>query len=462
MTTATAVDLELSRLLSSGAVDRRSGIVSAVRGKHKRLFCLEHGVLVFAASNVVEEQFTEALLRQDLITVADLSSARVASEKTGVKLNRLLVDEKVVEGPALEHALEEHVRRLLYSTLDWPDGEASLERGNPDLDGELKTKLPCIPLILEYTDKHPASLDELQERVSRMAEGLQVSEAATSILSHGEAPRAMTHLLGKIDGPTPIAQLLESSSEPEEPTWRWLYGLLLLGALEPTAKAERETKRQTKLTREEILSRLEHADLSDHYRLLRVSPFGSRDDVRKAYYDVARDYHPDRFRTGPLQEFRERMESYFSRITEAYNTLYDPDLRAEYDSEQAEEKTETTLDTTSIARENFKRAQSLIARGRFSEAVSWLENAIQQDPTKAIYRLELGQVLSRNPRLRPKAIQHLVEANRLDPSLIPGYLTLGELYLKQGDTKRAARMFREALRWEPGNLVATEKLADLG
>ena len=127
MTLATAVDLELSRLLSSGAVDRRSGIVSAVRGKHRRLFCLEHGVLVFAASNVVEEQFTEALLRQDLITVADLSAARVASEKTGVKLNRLLVDEKVAEGPALEQALEEHVRRLLYSTLDWPDGEASLE-----------------------------------------------------------------------------------------------------------------------------------------------------------------------------------------------------------------------------------------------------------------------------------------------------------------------------------------------
>ena len=62
--------------------------------------------------------------------------------------------------------------------------------------------------------------------------------------------------------------------------------------------------------------------------------------------------------------------------------------------------------------------------------------------------------MAHNPRLRKQAIKHLLEANRIDPSLAEGYLALGKLYLKRDNKARAAQLFREVLRWEPGHLEA--------
>jgi Tfp pilus assembly protein PilF len=70
--------------------------------------------------------------------------------------------------------------------------------------------------------------------------------------------------------------------------------------------------------------------------------------------------------------------------------------------------------------------------------------------------------MARNPRLRREAEQHLIEGNRLDPTLVDGYLALADLYLKQADKKNAAKMFREVLRWEPGQLEASAQLKKLG
>ena len=52
----------------------------------------------------------------------------------------------------------------------------------------------------------------------------------------------------------------------------------------------------------------------------------SKDDIRKAYLILAKKYHPDR-----NLDNKEKAEEKFKEITEAYETLYDDDLRARYD-----------------------------------------------------------------------------------------------------------------------------------
>ena len=70
--------------------------------------------------------------------------------------------------------------------------------------------------------------------------------------------------------------------------------------------------------------------------------------------------------------------------------------------------------------------------------------------------------MARNPRLRQEAQQQLIEANRLDTSLVDGYLALANLYLKQADRENAAKMVREVLRWDPGHAEAEARLKKLG
>jgi len=217
------------------------------------------------------------------------------------------------------------------------------------------------------------------------------------------------------------------------------------------------------LTEEECLGLLGRAEGADHYGVLGLSRRATRDLIRDAYYSLARRYHPDRFRSGDLSGFLGQMEKYFTQVTEAYNTLYHADLRKEYD-EQIDEFAPEAADrggTTHLARQNFLRAKELIERRRFAEAAGYLENAIRQDDSEAEYHLELGVLLSGNPRRRHDAEEHLLRSAELDPSVARTYLALGHLYRKAARDADAARLFREVLRWDPGNEEAGAELSRL-
>ena len=151
-------------------------------------------------------------------------------------------------------------------------------------------------------------------------------------------------------------------------------------------------------------------------------------------------------------------------MTEAYNTLYDPASRAEYDELQHTEREDESSkqDAAYLASENFRRGQALAAKGRFKDAVQSMENAIQLDERNARYWLEAGRLLARNPRLRDRAIEHLIEATKLDPSLAEGYYELGELYLKISRRAEAIELFHETLRWEEGHVEARARVRELG
>jgi len=62
----------------------------------------------------------------------------------------------------------------------------------------------------------------------------------------------------------------------------------------------------------------------DHYKTLGVDRKASADEIKKAYRKLARQYHPDTNKD-PGAEDR------FKRISEAYDTLSDPDKRKAYD-----------------------------------------------------------------------------------------------------------------------------------
>jgi len=120
------------------------------------------------------------------------------------------------------------------------------------------------------------------------------------------------------------------------------------------------------------------------------------------------------------------------------------------------------MDSGYIARQNYLRGKVAAQHRRYAEAVTFLENAIQQDPGQAEYHLELGLVQARNPRFRAEAERHLLQAVDLAPTLVDGYVALGQMYLKSGRGGRAAKMAREALRWEPGHVEASQLLRDAG
>ena len=66
---------------------------------------------------------------------------------------------------------------------------------------------------------------------------------------------------------------------------------------------------------------------NDYYATLGLTPDASLADIKKAYRKLARTHHPDKNPGDPHAAER------FRELTEAYDTLTDPDQRAAYDQD---------------------------------------------------------------------------------------------------------------------------------
>ncbi|RSH91997.1 hypothetical protein EHS25_009368 [Saitozyma podzolica] len=75
-----------------------------------------------------------------------------------------------------------------------------------------------------------------------------------------------------------------------------------------------------------------HIEPLTYYDLLEVSETATASEVRKAYLKKAAECHPDKH-VGTSEE--DRATEAFKAINEAYETLFDADLREEYDQKLA-------------------------------------------------------------------------------------------------------------------------------
>ncbi len=65
------------------------------------------------------------------------------------------------------------------------------------------------------------------------------------------------------------------------------------------------------------------AEKRDYYVVLGIPRSASQDDIKKAFRDLARQYHPDVNKAADAEEK-------FKEINEAYGILSDPEKRAAY------------------------------------------------------------------------------------------------------------------------------------
>jgi curved DNA-binding protein CbpA len=90
--------------------------------------------------------------------------------------------------------------------------------------------------------------------------------------------------------------------------------------------------------RADILDKHAALDRVDHYALLGVDNTADRKILRRAYFELAAKFHPDRYFRKKLGPFKPRMEMVFGRLTMAHETLSNKDSRAEYDAYLEEQR----------------------------------------------------------------------------------------------------------------------------
>jgi rubrerythrin len=68
----------------------------------------------------------------------------------------------------------------------------------------------------------------------------------------------------------------------------------------------------------------------NHYKLLEIHDYATDLEIKKSYYRLAKEFHPDRHANLPA-DLKEKLSAILSRVNLAYSTLINPEKRRDYD-----------------------------------------------------------------------------------------------------------------------------------
>lgn len=156
------------------------------------------------------------------------------------------------------------------------------------------------------------------------------------------------------------------------------------------------------LSRLEIEAFVKILDELDYYQLLQVVPDVSRRDLKLAYYEISRTYHPNSARTHDAN-VGENCHRISKVMTEAYCVLRDPRKRKAYDAQlesgggmriqlaaaaAAHAKTESEMrtGTTPQGKQYLFKAEEELRRDNLSGAIQNLQMALTFEPGNAQFK----------------------------------------------------------------------------
>ncbi len=115
-----------------------------------------------------------------------------------------------------------------------------------------------------------------------------------------------------------IEQILQNTNIDEVQLLPFIHLLLTTGNL----YFDRENSQQSNAVKLQRLKKLD-AQMSkqDHFQILGVSRKTRANDIKKAFHDLARHFHPDRLDASASVDLQQITEKIFSRMTKAYDTL---------------------------------------------------------------------------------------------------------------------------------------------
>jgi tetratricopeptide (TPR) repeat protein len=210
----------------------------------------------------------------------------------------------------------------------------------------------------------------------------------------------------------------------------------------------------------EINEIYEKMDSLTHYELLEVNIDVSLDEIKKAYLQKVKKYHPDMHNYLQNDTLNGRLSKLFSALNYAYNTLKNEKSRAEYDNSIFKIKKSKKVPDPNIilAKGHFKKGIDDFTKGNFWGASDSFRVATKMQPREAIYWAHLSLALSKMPKKTKEAEETMLKAISLDPNNSYYYMNLGLIFLSSGMKLRAIREFENALKLDPDNKKAKTEL----
>jgi tetratricopeptide (TPR) repeat protein len=214
-------------------VGRKTGVLSFSRNDERRNLHVRGGHIVNADTSVREDRMGEVMVREGLLSPADLKRARGFALRDKRRLGEVLIDLGLLDARGLEEALEMHVHAVLAAVFSWSDGTYEF-REEPEIAGELgdvALRASTGDLILEAT-RSVKDPDVVRYNLGDVDRVLGLSSDPLLRFQRIALTPTDGYLLSRIDGHLSAREVMQLIPLPTEEAQRSLFGLLSTGVVE--------------------------------------------------------------------------------------------------------------------------------------------------------------------------------------------------------------------------------------
>jgi len=452
------------------AFERKSGQLNVVLpGIQKSLF-FQDGGLLFAKTNDPEERLGIVLFKMGKIS-EEIRDAIPALTAPGRMIGETLIANRMITQKDLFDALLAQMWMVTLGLFPRFDAEFSFHPHERFMDQDFETKVHLSPLI----ERGIREMEFRPELAEFLGPRVLAPSGRGSILNLSESEKTF---LDRLDGRRTALVLFEALGAEPALFWKSLYLLFCMDLAEdseparpveqaPATRPEAVSVPAPK-TAPELAAAIEEAlDIKrrlpeiDFYQILGVSSSAGEEDVKKAYFKLARKFHPDRFGRNLPPGVKDQIEDVFDYVTKAYRTLTSKDRKMTSTSKPAGTAADDDKDRSKNAEIRFRQGKTRFIQTRYEEALVLLEEAVRLKDDKGDYFLLLAMVESKIPALSKKAERDFLKAIELESWNPEGFVGLGYLYKREGLLLRARKQFEHALEIDSDHKAARQALSEM-
>ena len=458
---------QMSDILLDLKKSNKTGIFEIIKGPIIKKIYINNGDMVFATSNEAEDRLGEFLLRIGKINLDQYFQSVNTLKKTGKRQGTVLVELGFLKPTDLVWAVQNQVEEIILSLFQWEEGEFLFREGQLPTKEVITLRISTANLVY-----HGIKKIESQTRIKNALPPFDTivgySPDPMNLFQDIHLDKADHDISSLIDGKSSIEKILSISPLDKFQTMRTLYALfstLIIEMLEEGTIADGIQQEILKDYDTDINSVfLEKVDnlhtrieALNHYDILGIEKQASQDIIKKAYYKSAKEFHPDKHFSLPSIELKNKLNTIFTSITEAYRILSDPLMRSKYDQNLSYGTANIEKSNVEIAKHKFKEGVDAFRKKSFNEAVELFGQAAYLDSSNPNYYFHEGIALEKEKRYR-EAEKACRQAVKLDPLNADYLAELGFIYLKLDLPLRAKSSFETALKYNPSSKKAVQGL----
>lgn len=447
-----------------------SGELRFIRGSTVKSIFFDMGGIVFADSNQEFDTFPALLARAGRISQKDFDRIWTAHMRhPNEKMDKFLLEFGCLNADDLAAADAFRTKEIVKGIFGWSEGEFEFLEGQLPQVESCRLDISNADLIVSGI--RMTSLDLLKEILSPIMDiPLSVSTDPLHLFQSVTLTEDEKAVMKCVDGRTSIHQIIKDCAFSEETVLRAasvLTGSYLVELGESIAESGMSEEGESISEVAEIEARIDRMhfqlDSKNNYEILNVVSSAGYSEIRKAYYSMARDFHPDlHHRLG--KGYESKLNDIFSRINDAHDLLSDESRRKKYD-ETLEAKRLGSMSSPQKRQRYKQSAGDLYKWGNikygkadFAAAAEMFRMAARLEPEKGLYHFAAGKALSLAPKRLKEAEECFLKSIEKEPYNSKYILELGKLYLKAKLPTRAKKIFTEALNMDPDSDAARKGL----